>query len=71
MKPPPYDHNLVDSLQLSAEFIALKASKQEQIAWIVFLLQELETFYTKEVFTGLLADLQESIEGRLASGRWD
>ena len=71
MTQAPYDHNLTDVLQTSAEYIALKPTWDERASWITFLLQELETFYKKEEFTSFLADLQEQIANRIARGNWD
>ena len=69
MANPTYDPKLTNTLQTTAELIALK-DREEQLQWLLFLFSELESFHGKTAFGGFLADLQERIASRLNSGNW-
>lgn len=70
MTTPPYDHTLTDHLQLSAELIALKQSQEERVAWVRFLLTELEPMLPQQAYADLLTQLQELVTTRLSAGQW-
>ncbi len=64
----PYDPVLTDQMQLAANDIALISDNSERVAWIVFLLQELEGQLGAAEKTDLLERLQNEIAQRLAKG---
>lgn len=64
----PYDPVLTDQMQLAANDIALISDNSERVAWIVFLLQELEGQLGAAEKTDLLERLQNEIAQRLARG---
>lgn len=70
MTEPTYDPTLTDHLQLAGELIALKSGMEEKVAWIRFLLTEMQSMMPKKDYIDLLNALQEQITGRLAAGRW-
>jgi len=60
MATVPYDHTITEMLQTAAELIGLKP-KEEQVQWVLFLLQEMKSFLTKQDYKDLLTGIQEGI----------
>ena len=60
MATVPYDHTLTEMLQTAAELIGLKP-KEEQVQWVLFLLEEMKSLSRKKDYTDLLISNQESI----------
>ncbi len=70
MSNAPYDPVLTDQMQLAANDIALIPDPAARVAWIVFLLQELEDELGDEQAAALLRGVQDQVSQRLASGSW-
>lgn len=66
----PYDPVLTDQMQLAANDIALITDNSQRVAWIIFLLQELEVQLGAAEKTDLLERLQNEVAQRLAQGSW-
>ena len=60
MATVPYDHTITEMLQTAAELIGLKP-KEEQVQWVLFLLEEMKSLSSKQDYTDLLAGIQEGI----------
>lgn len=60
-----YDHTLTEWLQSSAEYITNKP-KDQQVDWILFLLDELSSLLAAQDYADLLQALNEAIDQRLA-----
>ena len=60
MATVPYDHTITEMLQTAAELIGLKP-KEEQVQWVLFLLEEMKSFLPKQDYTDLLTGIQEGI----------
>ncbi len=70
MSYTPYDPVLTDKMQLAANDIALIADPAERVAWIVFLLQELDGELGSGQMNDLLGALQAQVTQRLEAGSW-
>lgn len=70
MSNAPYDPVLTDQMQLAANDIALIADTAERVAWIVFLLQEIEGELGADQAAELLSGVQSQVSQRLESGSW-
>lgn len=70
MSNAPYDPVLTDQMQLAANDIALIADTRQRVAWIVFLLQEIEDELGAEQAADLLRGLQSQVNQRLDTGSW-
>ncbi len=60
MATVPYDHTLTEMLQTAAELIGLKP-KEEQVQWVLFLLEEMKSLSPKQDYADLLIGIQEGI----------
>ena len=60
MATVPYDHTITEMLQTAAELIGLKP-KEEQVQWVLFLLEEMKSLSSKQAYTDFLAGIQEGI----------
>jgi len=60
MATVPYDHTITEMLQTAAELIGLKP-KEEQVLWVLFLLEEMKAFLSKQDYVDLLAGIQEGV----------
>ena len=60
MATVPYDHTLTEMLQTAAELIGLKP-KEEQVQWVLFLLEEMKSLSSKQDYADLLIGIQEGI----------
>lgn len=65
MTSQPYDPTITEMLQTVAELIALKP-KDQWIAWLQFLLTELESVLPAQGYADLLVQLQEAAARQLA-----
>jgi hypothetical protein len=70
MSNAPYDPVLTDQMQLAANDIALITDTNQRVAWIVFLLQEIEDELGAEQAAELLLGVQNHVSQRLQSGSW-
>ncbi len=60
MATVPYDHTITEMLQTAAELIGLKP-KEEQVQWVLFLLEEMKSLSSKQDYADLLIGIQEGI----------
>ena len=60
MATVPYDHTITEMLQTAAELIGLKP-KEEQVQWVLFLLEEMKSLSSKQDYADLLTGIQEGI----------
>lgn len=60
MATVPYDHTLTEMLQTAAELIGLKP-KEEQVQWVLFLLEEIKSLSSKQNYADLLIGIQQGI----------
>jgi len=60
MATVPYDHTITEMLQTAAELIGLKP-KEEQVQWVLFLVEEMKSLSSKQDYADLLIGIQEGI----------
>lgn len=60
MATVPYDHTITEMLQTAAELIGLKP-KEEQVQWVLFLLEEMKSLSSKQDYADLLIGIQEGL----------
>ena len=70
MKPPFYEADLIQWLQLSGEYIGRMDDHSETRAdWILFLVDEVKGFITAAEYAAMLEQLDSSVTDLLAKSR--
>ena len=61
MKPPFYDNDLIQSLQISGEYIGRSDQADKRADWILFLLDEVKGFISAEEYVAMLEQLSSAV----------
>jgi hypothetical protein len=65
MKPPNYDSDLIQLLQLSGEYIGrLDDHSRQRADWILFLVDEIKGFISADEYAAMLAQLTSSLSDK-------
>ena len=61
MKPPFYDNDLIQTLQLSGEYIGRSDQVEKRADWILFLLDEVKAFISADEYAAMLEQLSSAV----------
>ena len=61
MKPPYYDSDLIQTLQLSGEYIGTSDQPDKYAAWVLFLIDEIKGFAADDQYAAMLDELSEKV----------
>jgi len=61
MKPPFYDNDLIQALQLSGEYIGRSDQPEKRAAWILFLIDEIKGLVSGDEYEAMLNQLESKV----------
>ncbi len=61
MKPPYYDNDLIQTLQLSGEYIGQSDHPENHADWVLFLVDEIKSQVKEEEYAAMLQKLNSSV----------
>ncbi|MDX1414452.1 MAG: hypothetical protein R3293_09695 [Candidatus Promineifilaceae bacterium] len=61
MKPPYYDSDLIQTLQLSGEYIGNSDQPDKYAAWVLFLIDEIKGFAAEDQYAAMLDELSTKV----------
>jgi len=61
MKPPYYDSDLIQTLQLSGEYIGRSNQPEQRADWVLFLIDEIKSLLPEDEYVTLLNQLNSKV----------
>jgi len=61
MKPPYYDNDLIQALQLSGEYIGRSDKPEQRADWILFLIDEIKGLSPDDEYAAMLNQLNSKV----------
>lgn len=61
MKPPYYDNDLIQALQLSGEYIGRSDHPETHADWVLFLIDEIKGLVSEDEYAAMLGQLKSKI----------
>ena len=62
MKPPYYDNDLIQTLQLSGEYIGRSDHPEKYAQWVLFLIDEVKGFISDDEYKAMVNQLSVNLE---------